>query len=134
MSLPLNIMSFDTYGLPEEKFLEYFSIQSRLILRSLKTLHAIAEEEDVKLGTFGSKFIWDILQEAAYGADDACRVQQREDDPEEIKRRSYDPMVLPTREDMMAEIQSLNAKMEAITDYLASLVKLEEEEAGWQPW
>jgi len=120
-------MSFDTYGLPEEKFLEYFSIQSRLILRSLKTLHAIAEEEDVKLGTFGSKFIWDILQEAAYGADDACRVQQREDDPEEIKRRSYDPMVLPTREDMMAEIQSLNAKMEAITDYLASLVKLEEE-------
>lgn len=127
MSLPLNIMSFDTYGLPEEKFLEYFSIQSRLILRSLKTLHAIAEEEDVKLGTFGSKFIWDILQEAAYGADDACRVQQREDDPEEIKRRSYDPMVLPTREDMMAEIQSLNAKMEAITDYLASLVKLEEE-------
>ena len=127
MSLPLNIMSFDTYGLPEEKFLEYFSIQSRLILRSLKTLHAIAEEEDVKLGTFGSKFIWDILQEAAYGADDACRVQQREDDPEEIKRRSYDPMVLPTREDMMAEIQSLNAKMEAIADYLASLVKLEEE-------
>ena len=127
MSLPLNIMSFDTYGLPEEKFLEYFSIQSRLILRSLKTLHAIAEEEDVKLGTFGSKFIWDVLQEAAYGADDACRVQQREDDPEEIKRRSYDPMVLPTREDMMAEIQSLNAKMEAITDYLASLVKLEEE-------
>lgn len=127
MSLPLNIMSFDTYGLPEEKFLEYFSIQSRLILRSLKTLHAIAEEEDVKLGTFGSKFIWDILQEAAYGADDACRVQQREDDPEEIKRRSYDPMVLPTREDMMAEIQSLNAKMEAITDYLASLVKLEDE-------
>jgi len=120
-------MSFDTYGLPEEKFLEYFSIQSRLILRSLKTLHAIAEEEDVKLGTFGSKFIWDILQEAAYGADDACRVQQREDDPEEIKRRSYDPMVLPTREDMMAEIQSLNAKMEAITDYLANLVKLEEE-------
>lgn len=120
-------MSFDTYGLPEEKFLEYFSIQSRLILRSLKTLHAIAEEEDVKLGTFGSKFIWDILQEAAYGADDACRVQQREDDPEEIKRRSYDPMVLPTREDMMAEIQSLNAKMEAITDYLASLAKLEEE-------
>ena len=120
-------MSFDTYGLPEEKFLEYFSIQSRLILRSLKTLHAIAEEEDVKLGTFGSKFIWDILQEAAYGADDACRVQQREDDPEEIKRRSYDPMVLPTREDMMAEIQSLNAKMEAITDYLASLVKLEDE-------
>ena len=115
-------MSFDTYGLPEEKFLEYFSIQSRLILRSLKTLHAIAEKEDVKLGTFGSKFIWDILQEAAYGADDACRVQQREDDPEEIKRRSYDPMVLPTREDMMEEIQSLHAKVEALTDYLSNLV------------
>ena len=90
-------------------------------------MHCVAEEEDVKLGAFGSKFIWDVLQEAGYGADDACRVQQREDDPEEIKRRSYDPMVLPTREDMMAEIQSLNAKMEAITDYLASLVKLKDE-------
>lgn len=127
MSLPLNIMSFDTYGLPEEKFLEYFSKQTRLILRSLKELDRVAAEEDVILDPFGSKFIWDVLQEAAYGADDACRVQQREDDPEEIKRRSYDPMVLPTREDMMAEIQSLNAKMEAITDYLAFLVKLEEE-------
>ena len=122
MSLPLNIMSFDTYGLPEEKFLEYFSIQSRLILRSLKTLHAIAEEEDVKLGTFGSKFIWDILQEAAYGADDACRVQQKEADPDEIKRRSYDPLVTPTREEMMEEIQSLHAKVEALTDYLSNLV------------
>jgi hypothetical protein len=126
MSLPLNIMSFDTYGLSEEKFLDYFSKQSRLILRSLKMLHSVAAEEDVKLGTFGSKFVWDVLQEAAYGADDACRVQQREDDPEEIKRRSYDPMVLPTREDMMAEIQSLNAKMEAIVDYLSSLAKLED--------
>lgn len=122
MSLPLNIMSFDTYGLPEEKFLEYFSSQSRLILRSLKALHVVAEEEGVSFNTLGSKFLWDVLQEAAYGADDACRVQQREDDPEEIKRRSYDPMVLPTREDMMEEIQSLHAKVEALTDYLSNLV------------
>lgn len=127
MSLPLNIMSFDTYGLPEEEFLNYFSIQARLVLRSLKTLHLVASEEDVQLSTFGSKFIWDVLQEAGYGADDACRVRQREADPEEIKRRSYDPMVLPTREDMMGEIQSLNAKMEAITDYLAALAKVEDE-------
>ena len=122
MSLPLNIMSFDTYGLPEEKFLEYFSSQSRLILRSLKALNVVAEEEDVKLGTFGSKFIWDVLQEAAYGADDACRVQQKEADPDEIKRRSYDPLITPTREEMMEEIQSLHAKVEALTDYLSSLV------------
>lgn len=122
MSLPLNIMSFDTYGLPEEKFLEYFSSQSRLILRSLKALNVVAEEEDVKLGTFGSKFIWDVLQEAAYGADDACRVQQKEADPDEIKRRSYDPLITPTREEMMEEIQSLHAKVEALTDYLSNLV------------
>lgn len=122
MSLPLNIMSFDTYGLPEEKFLEYFSIQSRLILRSLKTLHLVAVEEDVKLATFGTKFIWDVLQEAAYGADDACRVQQKETDPDEIKRRSYDSIIMPSRENLMNEIESLNAKVESLTDYLSNLV------------
>lgn len=122
MSLPLNIMSFDTYGLPEEKFLEYFSIQSRLVLRSLKALNVVAVEEDVKLSTFGPKFIWDVLQEAAYGADDACRVQQKEADPDEIKRRSYDSMIMPSREDLMNEIESLNAKVEALTDYISSLV------------
>ena len=122
MSLPLNIMSFDTYGLPEEKFLEYFSSQSRLILRSLKALHVVAEEEGVSLNTLGSKFLWDVLQEAAYGADDACRVQQKEADPDEIKRRSYDPLITPTREEMMEEIQSLHAKVEALTDYLSNLI------------
>lgn len=123
MSLPINIMSFDTYGLPEEKFLEYFSKQTRLILRSLKELDRVAAEEDVILDPFGSKFIWDVLQEAAYGADDACRVQQREEDPEEIKRRSYDPMVVPSREDIFEEIKSLHAKIEALTDCLAQLLE-----------
>jgi len=109
-------MSFDTYGLPEETFLDYFSVQVRLILRSLKTLHAVAAEEDVQLGTLGSKFIWDVLQEAGYGADDACRIRQREADPEEIKRRSYDPMVLPTREELMDELQKIKKLLEDRAD------------------
>ena len=122
MSLPLNIMSFDTYGLPEHVFLEHFEKQTRLILQSLMTLKMVAQEQQINIGNYGAKFIWDVLQEAAYGADDACRVQQKEADPDEIKRRSYDPLITPTREEMMEEIQSLHAKVEALTDYLSNLV------------
>ena len=107
MTLPLKLMAFDTYGLSEEQYLEYFGQQASLILRAVKKLREVAVDEQINLDSLGAKFTWDILQEAAYGADDVCRVHQKEKDPEEVKRRTFDYLSVPSREEMLEEIKSI---------------------------
>lgn len=121
MTLPLKLMAFDTYGLSEEQYLEYFGQQASLILRAIKKLREAALDEQINLDSLGSKFTWDLLQEAAYGADDVCRVHQKEKDPDELKRRTFDYISTPSREEMMEEIMSIQAKIESLTDYVGNL-------------
>jgi hypothetical protein len=54
-----------------------------------------------------------------YSADEEARIIQKENNPDEIKARSWDPG--PSRDELMEEIKSVNAKTEALTDYIAEL-------------
>jgi hypothetical protein len=58
--------------------------------------------------------------ECVYSTDEQARMIQKENNPDEIKARSWDPG--PSRDEMMEEIKSVNAKTEALTDYLAQLI------------
>jgi hypothetical protein len=116
-------MSIDTYGLPEEKYLELVADKAMLTFKALNTVTTVASGIGLNLSQFTDKFLWDLFQEITYAADDAARVIQKDLDPEEVKRRQWDSIVLPSRDELMEEIKSVNAKVEALTDYLADLLK-----------
>jgi hypothetical protein len=79
-----------------------------------------ASNKGINLQGFSDKFLWDMFMECVYSADEEARIIQKENNPDEIKARSWDPG--PSRDELMEEIKSVNAKTEALTDYIAELI------------
>lgn len=112
-------MTIDTYGLTFDQYEEFFDKNIRLAARLyLKTCNILNEEG---AGHVDFKTILDIYQETVYAANDDCRRYQKSNNPEALKDGDlYN--ISPTREEIMDEIQSVNAKVEALTDYIGNLV------------
>ena len=114
-------MSIDTYGLPSEQYEEFFEDNVRFSAQLyLKTCNIISAEG---AGNVDFKTVLDLYQEATYQTNDDCRRYQKANNPEAIKDTDL-LGIYPSREELLAEIQSVNAKVEALTDYISELVKV----------
>ena len=112
-------MAIDTYGLPFEQYEEFFDKNIRSAAKLyLKTCNILNVEG---VGHVDFKTILDIYQETVYAANDDCRRYQKGNNPEALKDSDlYN--ISPTREEIMEEVQSVNAKVEALTDYISNLI------------
>jgi hypothetical protein len=115
-------MSLDTYGLSDEQYIEVLRDKTKLIAGAFKAFCTTCMAEGLTISSYGDKFVWDLFQEAVYAADDECRIIQKEQDPDTVKKRSYDFGLTPTRDELMEEIKSVSAKVEGVADYLGDLV------------
>ncbi len=115
-------MSIDTYGLSTEQYQEFFednvSFAAELYLQTCNTLTIKG------VGSVDFKTVLDMYQEAVYATNDDCRRYQKANNPDVLKDDDLYSMLTPSREELMNEIKSVNAKVEALTDYLAELVKV----------
>ena len=51
---------------------------------------------------------WNLHQEIGYVTDNACRVKQKQQDPEALEARSYTTSTYPTTGAVFTEVQKLN--------------------------
>jgi hypothetical protein len=116
-------MSIDTYGLTYEQYTEFFHKNVRASAKLyLDTCNIMAAEG---VGNADFKTVLDLHQEAVYTTNDDCRRYQRINNPEALKEATVEIFgITPTREELMAEVQSLSAKVDALTDYIANLVTI----------
>lgn len=117
-------MAFDSYGLSKEQFRKIFLEETENLVDLFTAMKVKAEARGLKLEVYEDKFVWDFFQEVGYRSEDAARVHQKKNDPEAIKEHSFDYGLMPSREEMMEEIKSLHAKVEALADYVAKLVSI----------
>ena len=120
----LTAMSIDTYGLDENRYVEIFEDKATLLFETMRALIRVSMEENVNLDGWPHDIIWKMYESVTYDTNDAARVIQKTEAPEKIEERSYDLIPMYTSQDLMDTIQSVNAKVEALTDYLAELVKV----------
>ena len=114
-------MSIDTYGLPSEQYEEFFEDNIRFAAKLyLKACNILSIEG---VGTIDFKTVSEMYQESVYATNDDCRRYQKSNNPEALKDNDIFGLT-PSREELMEEIQSVNAKVEALTDYIAELVKV----------
>ena len=113
-------MSIDTYGLPSEQYEEFFednvAFSAKLYVKACQIL------KDNGAGAIDFKTTLDLYQEAVYQTNDDCRRYQKVNNPEAIKDNDIFGLS-PSREELMAEIQAVNAKVEALVDYIERLVE-----------
>ena len=112
-------MSIDTYGLSTEQYEEFFEDNVRFAAKLYLLSCNILSAEGV--GNVDFKTALDMYQEAVYTTNDDCRKYQKANNPEAIKDSDLFGLG-PTREELMEEIQSVNAKVEALTDYINQFV------------
>lgn len=98
------LMTIETYGLPEEKYLEIFKEKVEFICKALRITDNVLQTYDIKLDP---KLFWNLFQESSYAADDACRIHQKQHEPEALEERSYDPVSYPTTAKVFDEVQKL---------------------------
>ena len=116
-------MSIDSYGLTNEQYTEFFHKNVRFAAKLYLDTCNILTGEGV--GNVDFKTVLDMYQEAVYTTNDDCRRYQKSNNPEALKEATVEIFgITPTREELMAEVQSVNAKVEALTDYVANLVTI----------
>jgi hypothetical protein len=120
----LTAMSIDTYGLDENRYVEIFEDKATLLFETMRALIRVSMEENVNLDGWPHDIIWKMYESVTYDTNDAARVIQKIEAPEKIEERSYDLIPMYTSQDLMDTIQSVDAKVEALADYLAELVKV----------
>ena len=114
-------MSIDTYGLPSEQYVKFFKDNVRLAAKLYLDTCNILTSEGV--GNVDFKTVLDMYQEAVYAANEDCRRYQKTNNPEAIKDSDLFGLG-PTREELMEEIKSVNAKVEALTDYISQAISI----------
>ena len=114
-------MSIDTYGLPSEQYEEFFednvAFSAKLYVKACQIL------KDNGAGAIDFKTTLDLYQEAVYQTNDDCRRYQKANNPEAIKENDLFGLS-PSREELLAEIQSVNTKVEALTDYISEFIDI----------
>jgi hypothetical protein len=108
-------MKLDSCGLPEDQFIEIFQKKAQFLGKLLTTFHPGTQT------IMDEKIAWEMFQECVYAAEAEARDivdPEGKDDP-------YGPKMFISREDMMLEIKSVNAKVESLTDYISILLKAE---------
>ena len=117
----VTLMSIDTYGLPSDQYVKFFKDNIRFAARLyLDTCNILSAEG---AGNVDFKTVLDMYQETVYATNDDCRRYQKTNNPEALKDTDL-LGIYPSREEMLEEIRSVNAKVEALTDYIAELVKV----------
>jgi hypothetical protein len=119
-------MSIDSYGLSSEQYEEFFEKNIRFAAKLyLKTCHILNEEG---AGHVDFKTILDMYQETVYATNDDCRRYQKSNNPEALKDNDV-YAIAPSHQEIINMIEtlvtyteSLDAKLEALTDYVNNLV------------
>jgi hypothetical protein len=115
-------MSIDTYGLPSDQYVKFFKDNVRLAARLYLDTCNILSAEGV--GNVDFKTVSDMYQEAVYATNDDCRRYQKTNNPDALKDNDPYSILTPSREELMVEIQAVNAKVETLTNYVTELVKV----------
>ena len=108
-------MTLDTYGLPEEEYLAVFEKKAEFACKALRIVGRVATDYNIKMEP---KLFWDLYQEIGYATDDACRVKQKQEDPEALEARSYTTSAYPTTATVCAAVQNLD---KVITEFIKEL-------------
>ena len=114
-TLGLLPMTLDTYGLPEEEYLAVFEEKAEFACKALRIVGRVATDYNIKMEP---KLFWDLYQEIGYATDDACRIKQKQEDPEALEARSHTSSTYPTTGAVFAEVQKLD---KLITDFIKDL-------------
>ena len=112
-------MSIDTYGLSSEQYTKFFHKNIRAAAKLYLDTCNILSSEGV--GNVDFKTVSEMYQEAVYTTNDDCRRYQKSNNPEALKDTDL-LGIYPSREELLAEIQAVNIKVEAVNDYVAELV------------
>jgi len=116
-------MSIDTYGLSEEQYQEFFEDNVRFAAELyLQTCNILTTKG---VGSVDFKTALDMYQESIYQTNDDCRRYQKANNPEALKDNDIFS-ISPSREELLTEIQTVNAKVELLSDYINELVQVME--------
>lgn len=106
-------MKLDSCGLPEDQFIEIFKTKAQFLGKLLIAFHPSSKS------IMDEKIAWDMFQECVYATEAEA---QKITDPEG-KNDPFSPTMFISRELLMTEIQSVNAKVEALVDHIATLIE-----------
>jgi len=104
-TLDLLTMTLDTHGLPEEEYLAIFEEKAEFACKAMKIAGRVADSYNIKMEP---KLWWDLYLEIGYATDDACRIKQKQENPEALEARSHTSISQPTTGAIYTEMQKLD--------------------------
>lgn len=104
-------MAIDLYGLDEEKYIELFRENSRLMFRTMTALVQASRQEKVDINGWPQDVFWKMYESMCYDTSEQARQIQKEKDPELLKNRGYEPIVYASNSDIMNELKQIKEQL-----------------------
>lgn len=115
------IMAIDTYGLSTDQYQEFFEDNVRFAAELyLQTCNILTAKG---VGNVDFKTVLDMYQECTYQTNDDCRRYQKANNPDAVKDDALFELS-PSRQELLERMESLHAKVEALTDYIGKLTEI----------
>ena len=118
-------MTLDTYGLEFDRYKELFLQESAHLLYLYFEFDKAIEKcaKDFGYAKPSEKTKYDLFTDVLYATNDKARKHQRKEDPNGFKEETIE-FISPTRVELTEKMDSLNAKVEALTDYISNFVTI----------
>jgi len=118
-------MTLDTYGLEFDDYKEFFLTEAAHLLYLYYEFERANDQTQQLYGwsKVCEKTRYDLFSDIVYAANDRAREKQKKENPDAIAERTFE-FVSPSKEEMLEEIKSLHAKIEALTDYIGNLTNI----------
>ena len=113
-------MTLDTYGLSEEEYLAIFEKKAEFACKAMRLAGRVADSYNIKLEP---KLWWDMYQEIGYAADDACRMKQKQQDPEALEARSYSSSTYPTTGAVFTNVEKLQKQVDGMLKIMQTMAE-----------
>jgi hypothetical protein len=113
-------MTLDTYGLSEEEYLAIFVEKAEFACRAMKIAGRVVDSYNIKMEP---KLWWDLYQEIGYATDDACRVKQKQQDPEALEARSYSSSTYPTTAAVFTNVEKLQKQVDGMLKIMQTMAE-----------
>ena len=115
-------MTIDTYQLPNEQYTKFFDKNARFACQLYLKLRNIATIEGV--GNIDFRTFMELYDDCVYASNENCRQYQKKHDPEIVKQDDlFFYGASSDIADLQKDVESLNVKLEALTDYIAGLTE-----------
>lgn len=109
-------MTLETYGLPEDQFIELFQERSQFYFRTMRAMIVASLEENVDINGWPHAVVWKMFESISYDVINEARLIQKKNNPEMVKEGFRETLFIPDNNEVKIKLEEIKELLQSLKD------------------